>query len=276
MDQDRPAGALLREWRTRRKLSQLELSIRSGISARHISFVETGRTIPSPAMIERFTEHLNIPLRERNRLLMAAGHAPSYRQRPLDDPDLAEAEAAVRRVMDAQEPFPALALDRRWNLLFANAAAEIFFHDVRGALLELPINVMRLGLHPDGFAPRVRNLAQVRGFLLPRLARQAAYTGDPELAALHEELSHYATDTDPVHIDPADVALTIQLRHRGMDLSLFSTITTFGAAFDVTLDEITVESFFPADATTADYLHALARATSDRAAGLSDPSGSSR
>ncbi|WP_328402825.1 helix-turn-helix domain-containing protein [Nocardia sp. NBC_00403] len=276
MDEDRRVGALLREWRTRRKLSQLELSIRSGISARHISFVETGRTIPSHAMIERFTEHLNIPLRERNRLLIAAGHAPTYRQRPLDDPDLAEAEAAVRRVMAAQEPYPALALDRHWNLLFANTAAEIFFHTVRGALLEPPINMMRLGLHPDGFAPRVRNLAQVRGFLLPRLARQAAHTGDPELAALHEKLSHYATDTDPVRIDPADVALTIQLSHRGMDLSLFSTITTFGAAFDVTLDEITVESFFPADAATADYLHALARDTSDRTAASADPSGSSR
>ncbi|MFD0360959.1 helix-turn-helix domain-containing protein [Nocardia sp. GCM10030253] len=276
MDHDRPVGALLREWRTRRALSQLELSIRSGISARHVSFVETGRTIPSPAMLERFAEHLNIPLRERNRLLLAAGHAPAYRQRPLDDPDLAEAEAAVRRVMDAQEPYPALALDRRWNLLFANSAAEIFFQDVGAGLLEPPINMMRLGLHPSGFAPRVRNLAQVRGFLLPRLARQAAHTGDPELAALHEELSRYATDTEPVRLDPADVALTIQLRHGGTDLSLFSTIMTFGAAFDVTLDEIAVESFFPADAVTADYLHALARDAMDRAAALPVPSGADR
>jgi transcriptional regulator with XRE-family HTH domain len=268
MDHDRRVGELLREWRSRRALSQLELSIRSGISTRHVSFVETGRTIPSPRMLERFAEHLNIPLRERNRLLIAAGHAPTYRQRPLDDPDLAQAQAAVRRVMDAQEPYPALALDRRWNLLFANVAAEIFFQDVGAGLLEPPINMMRLGLHPNGFAPRVRNLAQVRGFLLPRLARQAAHTGDPELAALHEELRGYSTDTDPVRLDPADVALTIQLRHKGTDLSLFSTIMTFGAAFDVTLDEIAVESYFPADAATADYLHTLALDATNRVAAL--------
>jgi hypothetical protein len=213
-------------------------------------------------MLERFAQHLNIPLRERNRLLLAAGHAPAYRQRPLDDPDLAAAGTAVRRVLDAQEPYPALALDRRWNLLFANAAAEIFFQNVGAGLLEPPINMMRLGLHPKGFAPRVHKLAQVHGFLLPRLARQAAHTGDPELVALHEESRHYADDTDPVYLDAADVALTIQLRHGATDLCLFSTVMTFGAAFDVTLDEIVVESYFPADAATAHYLRALAtRAT---------------
>ncbi|MEV0292276.1 helix-turn-helix domain-containing protein [Nocardia sp. NPDC050710] len=261
MEQDRPVGVLLREWRLRRGLSQLELSVQSGISTRHVSFVETGRTVPSPAMLERFAEHLSIPLRERNRLLVAAGHAPSYRHRPLDDPDLDTALTAVRRVLDGHEPYPALAVDRRWNLLFANAAFEIFLDGVHADLLRPPINMMRLGLHPKGFASRLRNLNQVRGYLLPRLARQAAQTGDFELASLHEELIAYATESAPAAPDPAEVALPIQIRHRGASLCFFNTITTFGAAFDVTLDEIAIEAYFPADAVTADHLHALARDT---------------
>lgn len=259
MDSESPVGALLREWRLRRRLSQLELSVQSGISTRHVSFVETGRTIPSPAMVERFAEHLGIPLRERNRLLVAAGYAPTYRHRALDDPDLAQARAAVRRVLDAHEPFPALAIDRRWNLLFANTAAEVFFEGVAAELLEPPINMMRIGLHPEGFARRVRNIEQVRGFLLPRLARQAALSGDPELVALHAELSVFASEGAFPKVDPSEVALPINLDHRGTQLSLFNTIMRFGAAFDVTLDEIAIESYFPADQTTSDYLHSFAR-----------------
>lgn len=193
---------------------------------------------------------------------IAAGHAPVYRERPLDDPDLTEAHAAVRRVLRAHEPFPALAVDRRWNLLLANSAAEIFFDGVAPELLRPPVNMMRLGLHPDGFAPRLRNPDQLRRFLLPRLARQAARTGDGELAALHEELSGYATETGAARIDPAEIAMRIDLRHRDADLCFFNTITTFGAAFDVTLDEIAIEAYFPADAATADYLHALAQPSS--------------
>ncbi|MEV6392673.1 helix-turn-helix transcriptional regulator [Nocardia xishanensis] len=268
MDHDRPVGALLREWRVRRGLSQLALSVRSGISTRHISFVETGRTLPSPDMLDRFAGHLDIPLRERNRLLVAAGHAPRYRQRPIDDPELAEAMQAVRRVLTAHEPYPALAVDRRWNLLYGNASARIFLDGVAPELLAPPINMMRLGLHPRGFAPRVRNLTQVRGFLLPRLARQAFHTGDPELAALHEELSGYA-EKSPDPVDPADVALPIHLAHGGARLCLYSTIMTFGAAFDITLDEIAIETYLPADAATAEYLRTLAdqRARAPLAAG---------
>lgn len=262
MDHDRPIGGLLRDWRERRGLSQLALSVRSGISTRHISFVETGRTTPTPGMLERFAEHLEIPLRERNRLLVAAGHAPGYPERPLDDPDLAEARAAVHRVLRAHEPYPALAVDRRWNLLFANSAFEIFLDGVQPELLRPPINMMRLGLHPGGFAPRLRNLAQLRGFLLPRLARQAAQTGDGELSALYEELSSFATDAAAARIDPAEIAMTIELRHRDAELRFFNTIMTFGAAFDVTLDEIAIEAYFPADSATADYLHAWARTQS--------------
>ncbi|WP_433760990.1 helix-turn-helix domain-containing protein [Nocardia sp. CA-135398] len=258
MDSERPIGALLREWRLRRGLSQLDLSVQSGISTRHVSFVETGRTVPSPAMVERFAQHLDIPLRERNRLLVAAGYAPTYQHRALDDPDLVQARAAVRRVLDAHEPFPALAIDRHWDLLFANAAAEVFFDGVAAELLEPPINMMRIGLHPKGFASRVRNIEQVRGFMLPRLARQAERSGDPELAALHAELSAFASEGTVLQVDPSEVALPIQFEHRGTQLSLFNAIMRFGTAFDVTLDEIAIESYFPADQTTSAYLHALA------------------
>ncbi|WP_433655754.1 helix-turn-helix domain-containing protein [Nocardia sp. CA-128927] len=260
MDHDhRPVGALLREWRVRRGLSQLELSIQADISTRHVSFVETGRTIPSAVMVERFAEQLNIPLRERNRLLVAAGHAPVYRHRAPDDPELARARDAVRRVLDVHEPFPALAVDRRWNLLFANTATRVFFDGVDPTLLHPPTNMMRIGLHLNGFARRLRNLDQVRGFLLPRLARQAAQTGDPELRALYDELSSYYPAVEPIPIDPAEVALPIRIRHGDTDLCFFNTITTFGAAFDITLDEIAVEAYFPSDAATSDYLHALAQ-----------------
>ncbi|MFD9546957.1 helix-turn-helix domain-containing protein [Nocardia salmonicida] len=252
---DTPVGELLRGWRMRSGLSQLALSAQSGISTRHISFVETGRTVPSTAMIERFAEHLNVPLRERNQLHLAAGAIPVHPQRALDHPDLAAATAAVRRVVASHEPYPAIAVDARWNLLFANDAAAIFLDGAAPALLAPPVNMMRLGLHPDGFAPRLTNFAQVSNYLLPRLARQADRTGDRFLAALHAELRAYApTDDSPV--DPADIALPIRLEHNGSELSFFNTITTFGAAFDITLAEIAVESYFPADSHTAEYLHA--------------------
>ncbi len=260
VDQEhRPVGELLREWRLRRGLSQLELSVQADISSRHVSFVETGRTLPSAVMVERFAEHLNVPLRERNRLLVAAGHAPVYRHRSPDDPELARARDAVRRVLDVHEPFPALAVDRRWNLLFANTATRVFFDGVDPMLLRAPINMMRIGLHPNGFAPRLRNLDQVRGFLLPRLARQAGQTGDAELRTLYDELSSYYPAGETVSIDPAEVALPIRIRHRDAELCFFNTITTFGAAFDITLDEIAVEAYFPSDTVTSDYLYALAQ-----------------
>ncbi|MEV0061939.1 helix-turn-helix transcriptional regulator [Nocardia sp. NPDC050718] len=249
-----PVGELLRAWRMRSGLSQLALSAQSGISTRHISFVETGRTVPSTAMIERFADNLNIPLRERNQLHLAAGALPIHPQRTLDDPDLAAATTAVRRVVACHAPYPAVAVDARWNLLFANDAAEIFFDGASPELLTPPVNMMRLGLHPDGFGARLTNHAQVSAYLLPRLARQAERSGDPVLVALHTELRAFAPAADSP-VDPADVALPIRLAHDDTELSFFNTITTFGAAFDITLAEIAVESYFPADAHTAEYLH---------------------
>ncbi len=253
MSNDRPVGVLLREWRHRRKLSQLDLAIQADVSARHVSFVETGRTIPSSAMVLHLAEHLGVPLRERNRLLVAAGHAPLYQQRPLDDPDLDRVREALERFVRAHEPYPALAVDRRWNLILANNAVDVFLDGVDPELLKPPINMMRLGLHPDGFAKRVRNLAQVRGYLLPRLARQAANTGDAELHTLYDELIAYGPDHDDPSIDPADIALPIRIRHRGTDLCFVNAITTFGAPFDITLEEIAVETYLPADDQTADF-----------------------
>ncbi|MFE3445981.1 helix-turn-helix domain-containing protein [Nocardia sp. NPDC059180] len=253
----RGAGELLREWRLRRGLSQLELSVRAGVSSRHVSFVETGRTVPSSTMVLRLSDQLNIPLRERNRLLIAAGHAPAYRQHSLDDPELAAAHTALRRIVDGHMPYPALAVDHKWNMLFANSAAEVFFDGVDPELLSPPINMMRVGLHPKGFANRLRNLDRVRAFLLPRLARQAAQTGDADLTDLYRELAAFG-EPGPVRIDTADIALPIELEHRGTVLRLFNTITTFGAAFDVTLDDIAVEAYFPADPGTASHLRALA------------------
>jgi len=253
MSDDRPVGVLLREWRHRRKLSQLDLAIQADVSSRHVSFVETGRTIPSSAMVLHLAEHLGVPLRERNRLLVAAGHAPLYRQRSLDDPDLDRVREALERFVRAHEPYPALAVDRRWNLLLANDALDVFLDGVAPELLKPPINMMRLGLHPDGFAQRVRNLAQVRGYLLPRLARQAANTGDAELHALYDELIAYGPDQDSPPPDPADIALPIRIQHRGVDLCFINAITTFGVPFDITLEEIAVETYLPADSQTTDF-----------------------
>lgn len=254
MHHDRPVGELLREWRQRRKLSQLDLALQAEVSTRHISFVETGRTIPSSSMVLHLAEHLGVPLRERNRLLVAAGHAPVFRQRPIEDPDLAGAREALQQVIRGHEPYPALVVDRRWNLLFANAAADVFLSGVDPELLKPPVNMMRLGLHPDGFASRLCNSRQVRAFLLPRLARQAAQTGDSELSALYEEVLSYGIEGDDhPPPDPADIALPIRIRHRGAELCFVNTITTFGAAFDITLEEIVVEAYFPADAETARF-----------------------
>jgi transcriptional regulator with XRE-family HTH domain len=253
MSQAGTVGELLREWRRRRRLSQLELSVQSGVSSRHISFVETGRTTPSRRMVLHLAEHLAVPLRERNHLLVAAGYAPVYRERALDAPDMAAARDALRLVLDGHEPYPALVVDRRWNLVATNSAAAVFLDGVDPALLEPPVNMMRLGLHPNGFAPRVVNLPEVRARLMARLARQAA---DPHLAALHEELLSYGPPGDYPPPGAHDIALPIRIRHRGHVLSFITTVATFGTAVDITLEQVAIESYFPADRATAQALGA--------------------
>jgi transcriptional regulator with XRE-family HTH domain len=251
-------GDLLREWRRRRGLSQLDLAIQADVSSRHVSFVETGRTIPSRRMVLHLAEHLQVPLRERNRLLVAAGYAPVFRERPLDGPDLRAARQALRQILRAHLPNPAVVVDRRWNLLLANDAARVLLAGVSPALLEPPVNMMRLGLHPDGFAARLTNQAQVRRFLLTRLSRQAHQSGDPDLVALHAELAGHGDGDATGPPDPAEIAMPLRIAYAGTELSFLSTITTFGAAFDITLDDIVVEALFPTDAATAAALQEIA------------------
>ncbi len=253
-----PFGEHLRQWRQHRRLSQLDLADEAEISTRHLSFMETGRTNPSREMVLRLTERLDIPLRERNALLVAAGYAPMYRERPLSDPALASARQAVELILKSHEPFPALALDRHWNLIAANAALPQLLGGADPELLKPPVNVLRLSLHPRGLATKIVNLAQWRSHLFERLRQQIAATADPVLADLLEELRAYpvpegAADT---HLDGEHlgVAMPFKFRTGHGVLSFISTTTIFGTPVDVTLQELMLETFFPADAFTGEVL----------------------
>jgi transcriptional regulator with XRE-family HTH domain len=258
-----PFGVHLRHWRTHRRLSQLDLAQEAEVSTRHLSYVETGRAAPSREMVLRLAERLEVPLRERNALLVAAGFAPMYRQRSLDDPAMASARRAIDLVLKGHEPFPALAVDRHWNLVAHNALVPLLMEGAAPELLKPPINVLRLSLHPDGVAPRIANLAQWRTHLLERLQQQIAATGDAVLQSLHDELAAYpapAVSHDAPALDTAlsAVAVPFQVVMPSGVLSFISTITIFGTPVDVTLQELAVESFFPADEQTAAALVALA------------------
>lgn len=252
-----PVGEQLRAWRQRRRLSQLDLACEAGISTRHLSFVETGRARPGRDMLLHLAERLEVPLRARNGLLLAAGYAPFLAERPLEDPALAAARAAVTQVLKGHEPNPALALDRHWTLLEANAAVAPLLAGVAPALLQPPVNVLRLSLHPEGLAPRIANLAEWRGHLLERLRRQAEATADPVLAALLEELSAYPGPAAAPSAETESVVVPLRLRREAGELSFISTTTLFGTPRDVTLSELAIESFFPADAATAAALRSL-------------------
>ena len=257
-----PVGDLLREWRRRRRRSQMDLALDAGISTRHLSFVETGRSRPSADMVLRLADELGVPLRDRNDLLLAAGYAPVYRRRALDDPEMEPIRAALQVVLDGHAPNPAIAVDQGWNLVAANDALAALTAGVAPELLEPPANVLRVALHPDGLAPRIANLAEWRAHLLERLRRQVGLSADPELAALLEELEALPADADgePPPADPGQ-ALVVPLRMydgEGGELAFVSTITTFGTALDLTAAELSVESFFPADAATAGALRRLA------------------
>ena len=253
------AGELLRLWRERRRRSQLDLSIEAGISTRHLSFVETGRSRPSRDLLLRLAEELELPLRERNQLLLAGGFAPVYGQAGLDSPAMAGVRAALRQVLTGHEPYPAVVVDRGWNLVDANASVALFIGQADPALLAPPANVLRVSLHPDGMAPRIANLGEWRAHLLGRLRRQVALTADPALAELHEELRTYPCDQPEPEIEvpgPGDVVVPLRLRHGGRELSFLSIMATFGTPLDVTVAELAIESFFPADAKTGALLRA--------------------
>jgi transcriptional regulator with XRE-family HTH domain len=252
----RPVGELLREWRERRRLSQLDLSIQAEISTRHLSFVETGRSRPTSDMILRLTDQLDVPLRERNLLLLAGGYAPEYPQHGFDEPELARVRAALRQVLAGHDPYPAVVINRWWELLDANASVALLTDGAAPWLLEPPANVLRLSLHPDGMAPRIVNLAQWRAHLLGQLHRRAEAMGDVRLLELHDELRGYPGDTASF---PAatDVVLPLRYRNGDQELSFFSISAVVGTATDVTVEELAIESFYPADEATADALHAV-------------------
>ena len=258
----RPFGDHLRHWREQRRLSQLDLASHADISTRHLSFVETGRSLPSREMVLRLAERLAVPLRERNALLVAAGYAPMYRERALDDPASAAAREAVDLILRSHEPFPALAIDRHWNLLAANAMLAPLLDGVDPALLQPPVNVLRLSLHPLGLAARIVNLTQWRQHLFERLREQIAHTADPMLVALLDELraypAHDATDAEPLPGEHRGIAIPLRLQTPRGVLTFISTTTVFGTAVDVTLQELALETFLPADAFTGGRLRKLA------------------
>ena len=248
-------GALLREWRRRRHLSQLDLALEAGVSARHLSFVETGRSRPSADMVLHLAEQLDVPLRDRNALLLAGGYAPVFGQRGLEEPEMEGVRATLELVLRGHEPYPAVVVDGHWGMVAANSAVTLLTEGSAPHLLEPPVNVLRASLHPDGAAPRIVNLGQWRAHLLERLGRQAVATGDPALASLHEELSGYPAPAAPAHAGGSEIAVPLKIRSGGGVLSFISTIATFGTATEVTVSELAIESFFPADAATAKALH---------------------
>jgi len=259
-DRARPihVGNHLREWRQRRHLSQLDLAVDAEISARHLSFVETGRAAPSREMVLRLAERLEVPLRERNVLLVAAGYAPAFPQRSLDDPALAAAREAINLVLKAHEPNPALAYDRHWNLVSANRMVAPLLEGLPPRLLGHPFNILKLAFHPEGLAPRTVNLAEWCGHLLERLHRQCEVTADPELLKLYRELKSYPIPARSGPLPPDNVAIPFKLRHDGEVLSFFSTTMVFGTPVDITLSELALETFFAADELTATRLRAMA------------------
>ena len=257
----RSVGLLVREWRQRRGVSQLALALKAEVSARHLSFVETGRSQPSREMVLRLAEQLEIPLRQRNELLLAAGYAPAFRERSLDDPALAGARQVIERLLVAHEPYPALAVDRHWYLLRANRALTMLLSGISHALLEPPVNVLRLAVHPEALAPRILNFAEWQMHVLARLRHQVEATADPVLADLMAELRGYAAPDTRETYATGEMPVVVPLRFATPSgtLNLISTTMVFGTPLDVTLSELALETFFPADSATGALLQQLAR-----------------
>jgi transcriptional regulator with XRE-family HTH domain len=267
MDVEQPSrvGALLREWRQRRRLSQLDLANLAETSARHLSYMENGRARPSRTMLLRLSAALEVPLRERNTLLLAADYAPAYRESSLDDGYMTSIRSALETMLTAHEPYPAVVVDRVWNVLQGNRAMSVLMDGIPPHLLKPRPNVFRLALHPDGLAARLANLEEVRALFLERLSRQVNATGDTELHRLHEEVSGYPipSRSEEAHPNaasrhrPSPIQVPLRIRTPFGELAMFSTMATFGAPADVTLSELAIELFYPLDDFTADALRAL-------------------
>ncbi|HVM53946.1 MAG TPA: helix-turn-helix transcriptional regulator [Acidimicrobiales bacterium] len=247
-------GTMLRTWRATRRMSQLELASAAGVSSRHLSFIETGRSRPSREMVVHLAEQLDVPLRERNALLNAAGFAALYRETALTAPEMEQARAAIDLVLE-RHPFPAIAVDRRWDLVSANDRAFALVDGVDPALLGPPLNVYRVSVHPDGLRPRIENFDEYADHLLSRLQHQVAVSADPELVELLEEIRDLVGRRHPnTHLSPSQVLLPLRIRTGDRVLSFMSTIAVFGTPVDITLAELAIETFFPADSETAALL----------------------
>lgn len=262
MERQATTGELLRDWRQRRRMTQLDLADSAGVSTRHVSFIETGRSLPSRSMLLKLGALLDVPLRERNTLMVSAGYAPMYREHRLDEAEMAAARDAIERLLSAHEPYPALAVDRHWHLVTANRAAQALLVGLPEALLQPPLNVLRVSLHPQGLAPRIGNLPEWRAHVLDRLRHQYAATSDPQLAELLAELQGYPGGEEPMAANARTAnGIVVPLRlhlDETQVLSFLSTTTVFGTPRDITLAELAIESFFPADAQTAALLQAMA------------------
>ena len=254
-------GELVRTWRARRSCSQLDLAIEVGVSPRHLSFVETGRSNPSAELVLALADHLDVPLRERNSMLLAAGFAPRFTNVPLDDEAMKAITGSLRQLLAAHDPYPGFVLDRCWNVLLSNEAGAILSDDLPEALREPPINLFRASLHPEGLAARTTNFPTWGAYLIRQLERLATATRDPELATLYNEVLNYPNVMglhrrpirSPHDLDPR-LDITCDLELAGQQLSMFTTLTTFGTPQDITLDEIVVELFFPADTASQQFL----------------------
>jgi transcriptional regulator with XRE-family HTH domain len=249
-----PIGGLLREWRERRRFSQMGLALQAGISPRHLSFIETGRSLPSRDVIAQLAEELQVPLRDQNRLLLAAGYAPPYAQTPLESERMTQIQGALQELLVAHEPFPAIAIDREWNVVGANRGLQLLTAGLPEDLLAPPVNALRLGLHPRGLASRIVNLDEWRAHLLGRLKREIELTQNQKLVELHRELLAFTYEghSDEAY-DRDEFSLFVPLRIQVGDrvLTFLSTVTTFGTARDITIEELSVETFFPADEVTS-------------------------
>ncbi|WP_314174337.1 helix-turn-helix domain-containing protein [Streptomyces winkii] len=253
---DSGVGPMLRSWRERAGLSQLDLALRADSSSRHISFIETGRSRPSRAMVLKLAERLEVPVRERNALLVSAGYAPHYPETPLDSPALGSVRAGLERMVTAYEPYPALAVDGTYRVLAANRGISLLLDGVAAWLLEPPLNAMRITLHPEGLAPRILNFREWRGHLLHQMERQLALLRSQPLRGLYEEVSAFPLPPggDEVAGDESPFALPLVVEYEGHRLSFLSAITTFNTPVDVTVSELAVETFLPADPETAEQL----------------------
>jgi transcriptional regulator with XRE-family HTH domain len=259
---DASIGVLLRQWRERRRRTQLDLALDAGISARHLSFVETGRSKPGAQVILAIAEHLELPLRERNRLLLAAGHAPAFPDRSLEDAQMRPTKRALELILAQHEPYPALVVDRHWNLVSANRATSALANMIDPSLLTVPVNVMRAGLHPDGLSRWIVNGAEVRSYFTSLLRHQIDATADPELIALLGEIHGYPAPQHDARAQPGDRSASATIRMRapgGNEYAFFGLFATFNAPFDVASSELAMELVYPADAATEHALLELAR-----------------